>query len=90
MGKKKVLFLITSLSLGGAEKHVLSLAKELLHSSEFEPMIASLAKEGSFYDQAINAGIPVLTLKRKYRYDIFIAFPVFGCFALDVCSGDFT
>lgn len=73
MRKYKVLYLITSLSLGGAEKHVLSLAKEIMKSSNFTPIIACLDNKGYFYDQAISLNIPVVILKRKYRYDILIA-----------------
>jgi len=70
MRKHKVMFLITSLSMGGAERHVLLLAKEMLKYESFEPIIATLSSGGVFYQKAIDAGIRVIYLKRFNRYDL--------------------
>ncbi len=70
MKKHKIMFLITSLSMGGAERHVLLLARELLKYEMFEPIITTLSSGGVFYQQAIEAGIRVISLKRFNRYDL--------------------
>ncbi len=70
MKKHKVMFLITSLSMGGAERHVLLLAKEMLKYESFEPIITTLSSGGVFYQKAIDAGIRVISLKRFNRYDL--------------------
>jgi len=73
MKKFKIMFVISSMSAGGAEKHVLYLANELLKSGNFHPMIVLLGKKGPLFSEAKNLGINLIILKRQFRFDIFIA-----------------
>ncbi len=73
MKKFKIMHVISSMSAGGAEKHVLYLANELLKTENFHPMIVLLGKKGPLFSEAKNLGINIIILKRQFRFDIFIA-----------------
>jgi len=63
MQKHKILHLITSLNIGGTEKHVLALVKNL--SSKYDMSVAYLKERGNTSDEIEKAGV------RVFKTDLF-------------------
>ncbi|MDP3789080.1 MAG: glycosyltransferase, partial [Candidatus Omnitrophota bacterium] len=67
--KVKILYLIWSLGLGGAERVVINLAKGL-DRTKFNPMVCCLNAKGQFACELENAGIAVIALHKRGPFDI--------------------
>ncbi|MDP3704015.1 MAG: glycosyltransferase, partial [Candidatus Omnitrophota bacterium] len=67
----RVMYVIWSLGLGGAEQVVIRLASGL-DRGRFEPVICCLSDEGPFAEQARAAGITVVALGKRGRYDVTV------------------
>lgn len=66
----KVLFLIRTLGRGGAERQLSVLAKEMRYRGH-DVVVAALYGGGDFEAALINAGVTVVNLEKKGRWDIF-------------------
>lgn len=65
----KVVFLIRSLTIGGAERQLVTLAKSL-DQSQFEIVVICLYGGGQFEQELIDAGVPVVSLQKASRWEI--------------------
>ncbi len=65
----KVVFLIRSLGVGGAERQLVELAKRL-DPNVFEVAVLCFYSEGAFVNELLTAGVPVLSLQKKGRWEI--------------------
>ncbi len=61
---KKVLHIIHSLDIGGAERLVLNLCKLLKKNGRFTPQVCSLTDGGDLQDEFLNSGIEVFDLNK--------------------------
>ena len=61
MAKKKVLFLITKSSWGGAQRYVFDLATNI-DKEKYEPIVA-LGGDGELYEKLREAGLQVITIR---------------------------
>lgn len=75
----KIMFLIWSLDLGGAEQVVMNLAKGL-DRKLFEPVVCCLNEKGRYADQIEPLGIKVIALQKKPGLDPFIIFKLIYTF----------
>lgn len=69
--KLKVLYIIWSLGLGGAERVVINLAKGL-DKTKFNPLICCLNDKGIFAQELEKEGIKVLELKKTWKFDFTV------------------
>ncbi|MFA5644637.1 MAG: glycosyltransferase [Patescibacteria group bacterium] len=74
--KIKILYIIPSLSSGGAERFILDLIYSL-DKNIFEPSLLLFDKKGLFYDEAINKGIKIETLKKNFKLDLFNFYKIY-------------
>ncbi|MBI4436482.1 MAG: glycosyltransferase [Candidatus Omnitrophica bacterium] len=70
-GKIKILYVIWSLEMGGAEGLVVSLA-EGLDRRRFDPLICCLNHPGSLAERLIPSGIPVVALHKRSGLDFSV------------------
>lgn len=70
MPKKKILFIITGLSVGGAEMMLLKLLQQL-ERDVFSPVVISLTSCGEIGRKLLTMGIPVLSLDMKLGFKVF-------------------
>lgn len=68
----KILYVIWSLGLGGAERVVISLAKGL-DKTKFQPTVCCLNGKGAFAHELEELGIKVIALNKKAGIDISVA-----------------
>lgn len=66
----KVMYLIWSLGYGGAEKMVLSLARE--HGADVEPIVCCLDDVGCHAHILLDRGIKVIPLNKKRGFDVSV------------------
>lgn len=66
----RVTFLVHSLAVGGAEVQLTALACGL-DRNEFEPTVISFHDEGALLKELREAGVNVITLGLRGRYDVF-------------------
>ncbi len=68
----KVLHLIHTLDIGGAERLVLSLCKLLKKNGQFSPHVCSLTNGSGLYGEFLNYGIDVSSLNKAegFRFDL--------------------
>jgi len=71
MSKENILYIIWSLSQGGAERVVINLAKGL-DRTRFNPMVCCLNEKGEFANELEDIGIPVIPLHKKGKLDIVV------------------
>jgi glycosyltransferase involved in cell wall biosynthesis len=69
-GRLKLVLLIRSLTVGGAERQLVSLAKAL-DKKLFDITVVCLYGGGAFEDDLRTAGVPVISLGKKGRWEIF-------------------
>jgi glycosyltransferase involved in cell wall biosynthesis len=69
MKRKKILYMIGQLKIGGAERQLLELAKRI-DRDRFEPLICCTAMGGELVKDAEDAGIPVFVLVRHGKFDL--------------------
>lgn len=74
MEKIKVAFVIHGLSMGGAEKFLIYLVNKLKADGHM-PIIISLSEDDTLLDE-VNKDIPVITILRKYKFDLSIAYRI--------------
>ncbi len=68
-----VLYVIWSLGLGGAERVVINLAKNL-DKTRFNPIVCCLNDKGRFADALEKEGIKVIALNKRGKFDISVIF----------------
>ena len=74
MDKKiKILYLITGLKVGGAERVLYDIVKNL-NKERFQPVVISIISIGKVGKEIQKLGIKVLSLNAKFKYDPFIVF----------------
>ncbi len=66
--KIKILYIIPSLSSGGAERFILDLIKNL-DKDIFDPCLLLFKDKGLFYQEALDNNISIKTLKKKFKID---------------------
>ena len=71
MTKKKIMFVIWSLGLGGAERVVINLAKYINHE-RFEVFVCCLDDAGEFSSELEDLGIKVIALHKKRGIDFLL------------------
>ncbi|MBI4387598.1 MAG: glycosyltransferase, partial [Candidatus Omnitrophica bacterium] len=71
MGRKRILYVIWSLDLGGAEQVVIHLASNL-DPKKFEPMVCCLNTKGRYAASVEQKGIRVFELKKRPKLDLFL------------------
>jgi glycosyltransferase involved in cell wall biosynthesis len=69
-GRLKLVLLIRSLTVGGAERQLVSLAKAL-DKKMFDITVVCLYGGGAFEEDLRTAGVPVISLGKKGRWEIF-------------------
>ena len=69
MKRKKILYMIGQLKIGGAERQLLELAKRI-DRDRFEPLICCTAMGGELVKDAEDAGITVFVLVRHGKFDL--------------------
>lgn len=74
-----VLYVIWSLSLGGAERVVINLAKGL-DKSKFNPIVCCLNDKGAFAHELEAEGIEVIALHKRGKFDFSILHSLFSIF----------
>ena len=67
----KIMYLIWSLDLGGAEQVVVDLVKKL-DRQNFEPLVCCLNEKGRSASQVEKLGVKVIALHKKPKIDLFI------------------
>ena len=65
----KVVFLIRALTVGGAERQLVELVKKLDRQA-FDVAVLSFYPENAFVDELIAAGVPVISLQKKGRWEV--------------------
>jgi glycosyltransferase involved in cell wall biosynthesis len=65
----KVVFLIRSLGVGGAERQLVELAKRL-DSTVFDVAVLCFYTEGALVQELLTAGVPVVSLHKRGRWEI--------------------
>lgn len=63
-GRVRVLFVVPDLGVGGAERHVATLAPAL-DSRRFAPAVVCIGDEGALFDGLAAAGVPALALHAR-------------------------
>ncbi|NLF51330.1 MAG: glycosyltransferase [Leptolinea sp.] len=66
----KVCFLIRSLNIGGAERQLLVLLKNI-DRQRIQPIVITFYSEGTFLSEFEKNEIPIRTLQKKGRWDVF-------------------
>lgn len=66
--KLKLCLIIPSLDRGGAEKQLAMLARGL-DRSQFETTVIALSRSGPLEAELVSAGIPVVTIGKRYKLD---------------------
>ncbi len=66
----KIAFVIRALTVGGAERQLVELAKGL-DSKVFEVVVLCLYPGGAFTNELVEAGVPVIQLNKKGRWEVF-------------------
>ena len=66
----KILYILPSLALGGAEKFTLDLISKL-DLERFDPYLLLFSGTGFFYEQAKKEGIKIKVLKKRFKIDPF-------------------
>ncbi len=69
MRKIRVMYVIWSLGLGGAEQVIINLIRGL-DRDRFEPMVCCLNEEGAFADLVKARGVPVFALRKRPGPDL--------------------
>ncbi len=69
MHKIRVMYVIWSLGLGGAEQVIINLIRGL-DRDRFEPMVCCLNEEGAFAGLVKERGVPVFALRKKTGLDL--------------------
>jgi glycosyltransferase involved in cell wall biosynthesis len=67
--RTKLVFLIRSLGVGGAERQLVELAKQLA-SKSFDVTVVCFYSEGAFTTDLSSVGIPVISLHKRGRWEI--------------------
>ena len=67
---KKIVFLIRSLNIGGAERQLVALAKGL-HSRGVPVLVVVFYSNGPLENELQIAGVPVAVLDKRGRWDVF-------------------
>ena len=62
----RILFVTPNLGVGGAERHIATLAPAL-DLSRFEPRICCIKERGPMFDDVVRAGVPALSLESGTR-----------------------
>lgn len=62
----RILFVTPNLGVGGAERHIATLAPAL-DLSRFEPRICCIKERGAMFDDVVRAGVPALSLESGSR-----------------------
>jgi len=65
----KILIVINSLEIGGAEKLLVNFAKEAIKYDDFEINICSLYSENFFQKELERTGVKIINLNLKYKYN---------------------
>jgi glycosyltransferase involved in cell wall biosynthesis len=66
----RIAFLVRSLGLGGAERQLVALARGL-HQRGHRVLVLSFYSGGPLTTDLVNAGVPVLALGKRHRWDLF-------------------
>jgi len=79
--KKKIIYLITILEIGGAQKYVLDLAEYMRKNNNYSVMVAAGAFNGDLFEKFEQENIPCVTLKYLKRnisplWDIIALFEI--------------
>lgn len=74
--KINVLYIIWSLGLGGAEKVVIDLCKNI-DKDKFHPIVCCLNDKGIFADELEDVGIEVIPLYKKPKFDPYIIYKIY-------------
>ena len=69
--RSKIMHVIWSLDLGGAEQVVLNLVRKL-DRARFEPIVCCLNEKGRYADQVERQGIRVIALRKCPKFDPFL------------------
>ena len=67
--KPRILFLVRSLARGGAERQLVALAAAMRHSGR-DVSVACFYSGGAFQRELVEAGVPVIDLRKRGRWDI--------------------
>lgn len=67
--KIKIVYIIGTLQIGGAEKQLLYLTKNL-NRNTFSPKVIVLRKGGALKEEFLKNGIPVIEIGKKFKIDI--------------------
>ncbi len=76
MNKLNILYIIWSLGLGGAEKVVIDLCKNI-DKDKFHPTVCCLNDKGTFADELEDVGIEVIPLYKKPKFDPYIVYKIY-------------
>lgn len=68
-GGPRVLFLIRSLARGGAERQLVALAAAMRHAGR-DVSVACFYSGGAFQRELVEAGVPVIDLRKRGRWDV--------------------
>ena len=68
---KKIAFIIHGLPMGGAEKFLILLANHFFKVG-YQPQLILLSKEYTLINE-LNKNIPVFTVLKKNRFDVFVS-----------------
>lgn len=70
MDKTKIIFLTSSMQIGGQEQYI---AQQIMNMdrSKFEPTLCCLKELGPMADPVVAAGIPVISGFQRHKYDLF-------------------
>lgn len=66
---KKVMFLIRSINIGGAEKQLLTLLRGL-DRSRIDPVVVTFYPDGELLSEYLNSGVRVISAGKRGRWDI--------------------
>jgi glycosyltransferase involved in cell wall biosynthesis len=75
-GKIKIIYILPSLSSGGAERVTLDLIYNL-DREIFIPELLLFNGGGFFYQEALSHGLKVIVFKKKFKFDIFNLFKIY-------------
>lgn len=74
--KIKILYILPSLASGGAERFLLDLIYNL-DLNIFDPQLLLFKDSGFFYPEAINRGVKIKVLSKKFKFDLINFFQIF-------------
>ena len=75
-GKIKIIYILPSLSSGGAERVTLDLIYNL-DKNVFTPELLLFNGAGFFYKEALNHGLKVIVWKKKFKLDLFNFYKIY-------------